>query len=86
MAEKPNMPFALLSFRLAIASFLLLGVFAAVPAVVLGHLALSSFKRDPGAYGGRNFAVWGIALGYLGIVASLVFIWFFFHSFLELTD
>jgi len=50
----------------------MLGIFSAIPAIIFGHLALSKFKRDPEKYKGRNLAVSGLILGYIGIVLSIV--------------
>lgn len=45
----------------------LISPFFAVPAVVCGHLALSSIKRSRGALTGRGAAIAGLCLGYLSI-------------------
>lgn len=55
---------------LAIAS-LVLGIFLffplSIPAIVLGHIALSQIKKSAGRIGGRGLAIAGLVLGYLGI-------------------
>lgn len=55
----------------AIASLILgiipLSIISSIPAVVLGHLALSEIKKSGGRLGGRGLAVAGLVLGYLGI-------------------
>jgi len=55
----------------AIASLILgilpLSVFSSIPAVVLGHLALSEIKKSAGRLQGRGMAIAGLVLGYLGI-------------------
>ena len=55
---------------LAIAS-LVLGIFLffplSIPAIVLGHIALSQIKKSAGMIGGRGLAIAGLVLGYLGI-------------------
>jgi type IV pilus assembly protein PilA len=55
---------------LAIAS-LVLGIFLffplSIPAIVLGHIALSQIKKSAGSIGGRGLAIAGLVLGYLGI-------------------
>lgn len=57
---------------LAIASFVLglLG-FALIP-VILGHIALNQIKQR--GDGGKVFAIIGLVLGYLGIVAWVLFV------------
>ncbi len=55
---------------MAIAS-LVLGIFLffplSIPAIVLGHIALSQIKQSAGRIGGRGLAIAGLVLGYLGI-------------------
>jgi len=55
---------------LAIAS-LVLGIFLffplSIPAIILGHIALSQIKKSAGGIGGRGLAIAGLVLGYLGI-------------------
>lgn len=57
---------ALASMVLAIISFftlwLLIGIPGAIVALVLGIVALCQIKRDPAQYGGRGFAIAGIAI------------------------
>ena len=55
---------------LAIAS-LVLGIFLffplSIPAIIVGHIALSQIKKSAGGIGGRGLAIAGLVLGYLGI-------------------
>jgi type IV pilus assembly protein PilA len=51
-----------------------LSIFSSIPAVVLGHMALSDIKRAGGRLGGRGLAIAGLVLGYLGIALCLVMI------------
>jgi type IV pilus assembly protein PilA len=57
----------------AIASLVLgivpLSIFSSIPAVVLGHLALSDIKKSTGQLQGKGLAIAGLVLGYLGIAA-----------------
>lgn len=48
----------------------------AIVGVVLGHVALSKAKSDPAQFGGKGQAKAGLVTGYLGILASLLFIGF----------
>jgi hypothetical protein len=54
----------------------------AIAAIVMGHVAMSKAKRNPQQSGGRGMAKAGAISGYLGAVASIVFVvavvaWFF---------
>lgn len=42
---------------------------ASVPAVILGHLSLSSIKKSAGRLKGQGLAIAGLVMGYLGVVA-----------------
>lgn len=60
---------------LAIASLVcgLIGV--SIPAIVLGHIALSQIRSSGGRQGGRGMAIAGLVLGYLAlVVVILVFV------------
>lgn len=60
---------AIASFVLGLASFVLcLGVFAGIPAVILGHIAQARARRSPERYGGAGFALAGLIIGYLSLV------------------
>lgn len=64
------------SIGLALAGLLCLGPLAAVPAIVLGHLALRSVHMSGGRLRGRGFAIDGILIGYLSIVLqAAVVLW-----------
>jgi len=45
-----------------------LSVFSSIPAIVLGHIALSDIKKSAGRLQGHGMAIAGLALGYLGVV------------------
>jgi membrane-associated protease RseP (regulator of RpoE activity) len=47
---------------------LFIGIFAAVPAVILGHIALVRVGQSAGRLGGRGLAVFALVTGYLGIL------------------
>ncbi len=49
-----------------------LGLPAGIAAVVLGHMAKSRIRRDPGSFTGKGMATAGLVTGYLAIVASLL--------------
>jgi hypothetical protein len=50
------------------------GLLTAIPAIVLGFMALSKIKTDPGRYGGKGMAIGGIIAGSLGIVTTILYI------------
>lgn len=66
-----NDPKAGWSLGLGIASFFCLGVFASIPAVILGHLARTSIRRSGGRMGGAGMALAGLILGYVVTVLHI---------------
>ena len=63
---------AVASLVLGILSVICLGPFAAIPAIILGHLAHSRSRRTPEQYEGHGIAIAGFTLGYVGLVYPLV--------------
>ncbi|MBX3743060.1 MAG: DUF4190 domain-containing protein [Akkermansiaceae bacterium] len=57
-------------------SFLAIPLLAAIPAIITGHLALSSIKKSNGVISGRRKAIWGTILGYIGCALFLFLIIF----------
>src|SRR5580692_609711 len=51
-----------------IAAYLILPFFAAIPAIILGHLALSDIKKKAGQLKGNGLAVAGMVMGYAQVV------------------
>ena len=51
-----------------------LGLFAAIPAVICGHMALGQIRRSGDTIAGRGMAIAGLVLGYSGIVLTILFI------------
>jgi len=51
-----------------------LGIPLGLIAVVLGHLARSNARRNPGVFGGEGMALAGLITGYVSIVVSVVMI------------
>jgi hypothetical protein len=56
-----------------IAGYLILPLIAAIPAIILGHLALSEIKKSAGRLKGDGMAIAGLVLGYVQL-AGLPFI------------
>ena len=48
------------------------GLAVPIAAVVLGHIALSSIKRQPETLQGSGLAVAGLVTGYVGLVISII--------------
>ncbi|MGH9670491.1 MAG: DUF4190 domain-containing protein [Terriglobales bacterium] len=48
---------------------LVCGVFAGIPAIVLGHISLSNIKKSAGRLKGEGMAMAGLIMGYISIVA-----------------
>lgn len=59
---------AIASLICGIMSYVILPFFAAIPAIVLGHIALSDIKRSAGRLKGQGMALAGLIMGYLGVV------------------
>ena len=67
MNEKKTVGQATASMVLGILSFLLLGLFTAIPAVICGHIAKSKIKSDPENLKGEGKALAGLIMGYIVI-------------------
>lgn len=59
---------ALASLIFGILSVLCLGVFAGIPAVILGHMAKSNIAKSMGRLKGEGMALAGLIMGYISIV------------------
>jgi len=66
---------AVTSMVLGILTYIIGGVFTAIPAVICGHVAKAEMRRNPNL-GGRGMAIAGLAMGYLAIVITLVIVVF----------
>ena len=71
MPQPPTSGVAVASLICGIAEFFTLGI-AAVPAVILGHVARSNIKRT--GERGDGLAIAGLVLGYLGIACWALFL------------
>jgi len=78
MPKKETPGIAIASLVCGILSWVCVGLLAAIPAVITGHLALGRIKRSAGALGGRGLAIAGLILGYTSIVALAVLLVLFF--------
>ena len=67
-----NTTLGLVSLILGIASFVCLGFFGSVPAVILGFMQRSKISNNPAEYGGGGMAMAGIILGAINIVVTVI--------------
>lgn len=79
MNPSPNQTLAVVSLGLGIGSMTVgwccsLGLLLSPAALITGFLALSYIRKDEKAYGGRGFAIAGIATGSVFLVFYLLFI------------
>ena len=65
-----RLPFSTASLILGFLSCVMFGIISSVPAIILGHISLSKYKRNP-KYQGKRIAVAGIVLGYIGILITI---------------
>ncbi len=73
----PSCGLAITSFILGLCSLVCFGVFAGIPAVIIGHMAHKRARRMPAEYGGTGFAIAGFVLGYCGILMTAAVIGMF---------
>lgn len=71
---KPTPPTAIWSLVLGILSFVCAGIFAAIPAVICGHVARSTIRKSSGELGGKGLALTGLILGYVAILLNIILI------------
>ena len=71
MPKRETPGIAIASLVCGILSWVCLGLLAAIPAVITGHLALGKIKRAAGALAGRGLALAGLILGYTSIVVQI---------------
>jgi Domain of unknown function (DUF4190)/Domain of unknown function (DUF1707) len=69
--ERRVNPLAVISL---VVSILWMGFLGSIAAVVLGHIALSQIARSRGMQSGRAVALLGIAFGWFGIAALVLFL------------
>lgn len=74
MNEQKNSSAAVWSLVLGILSLVLLGPLAAIPAIICGHLSRRDIRRSNGALAGGGMALAGLIMGYLAIVATIIWI------------
>src|ERR1051325_4529942 len=63
---------AIWSLILAILSFFCCWIFAAIPAVICGHVARANIRNSNGALAGKGIATAGLIVGYIGLAVGLL--------------
>ena len=63
---------AIWSLILAVLSFTCGWLFTAIPAVICGHIAWSKIRKSGGTLGGKNIAIAGLILGYIGLTIGIM--------------
>ncbi len=71
-SSEPQNGLAITSFVLGLLSLVCLGALTGIPAVICGHIARGRVRRAPAQYGGAGFALAGLIMGYIGVVATLL--------------
>lgn len=74
MQQKKTVGQSIASLVLGLLAFLLLGLLAAIPAVICGHLAKSKIKADPENLTGGGQALAGLIMGYITIGITVLMI------------
>jgi hypothetical protein len=67
-------PFAEGSIAAVVLSVLWVGGIGSLGAIACGHLALRSIRRSGGQLRGRDQALFGLALGYAGVLITVLYI------------
>lgn len=76
MSDGRKSGLAIFSLVLGILSILVLGFLAAIPGIIIGHIARSKAKNNSDVYSGGGVALAGLILSYLGLILSIGAIWF----------
>jgi uncharacterized protein DUF4190 len=63
---------AIWSLILAVLSFTSGWLFTAIPAVICGHIAWSKIRKSGGTLGGKNIAIAGLILDYIGLTIGIM--------------
>lgn len=63
---------AITSLVLGVLSMMCFGLFAGIPAIILGHMAYGRSRKVPDQFGGGGLAIAGFVLGYMSILTTLI--------------
>lgn len=72
-----------------VSCFIYIGGLTAIPAIICGHMAMNRIARSAEPMGGRGMAIAGLVTGYLGLlcqIVTIVFMIFFFTTFMNATS
>ena len=53
-----------------------------IAAIICGHIACSQINREPAALSGKGMAITGLILGYIGVVAGILYCLLFGFAFI----
>jgi Domain of unknown function (DUF4190) len=70
------------SLILGFLSCVIFGIITSIPAIILGYISLSKYKKNP-CYKGRKIAIAGIVLGCLGIAITICIFVTFLRAYYE---
>ncbi len=70
--EAPKEGKATASMVLGILSLLCLGIFAGIPAIILGHISRSNIRKSMGRLKGDGMALAGLIMGYISVAYTAV--------------
>lgn len=71
---KTTCPLAVWSLVLGIVSIFFCGPFAAIPAIICGHMAKARINSDPERLSGNEMAIAGLVMGYFSIVVAVLMV------------
>tara|TARA_B110000495_G_C22849124_1_gene495141 strand:- start:223 stop:549 length:327 start_codon:yes stop_codon:yes gene_type:complete len=71
-AQQLPQEMAIVSLVAGILSLTMCGIFAAIPAIICGHIGMK--KADRGEASGRGMAMAGMIMGYVSLVLTVLFI------------
>ena len=63
---------AITSFVLGLLSLVCFSLLTGIPAIICGHVARGRARRAPGQYGGAGFALAGLIMGYVSLLATVI--------------
>lgn len=70
--EKKILTSALVSFIFSIVGFIIFGIPLGITSVIIGIISLNRINKYPEKYNGRGFAITGMILGFVDIIAVLI--------------
>lgn len=71
LPQAPKEGKATASMILGILSLLCLGIFAGIPAIILGHISRSNIRKSMGRLRGDGMALAGLVMGYISVASTV---------------